>query len=170
MIIFLFLKRPVGESTRKDMFFFYSEIKADKETQENKIGIHTAGHAQGRAMKKTGSPNFSGSLQVLSNSSLKNCIKLRFYHKCKHNERIVLLFINMRRARSLVDSTCSRILKSSSISSHYYFPPIFNIFKSSHIYFMHSHFYYPPNLLNNNHPIIPSVLNISRIFKNYCIS
>ena len=27
-----FLKRPVGESTRKDMFFFYSEIKADKET------------------------------------------------------------------------------------------------------------------------------------------
>ena len=32
IIIFLFLKRPVGESTRKDMFFFYSEIKADKET------------------------------------------------------------------------------------------------------------------------------------------
>ena len=27
-----FLKRPVGESTRKDMFFFYSEIKADKES------------------------------------------------------------------------------------------------------------------------------------------
>ena len=27
-----FLKRPVGESTRKDMFFFHSEIKADKES------------------------------------------------------------------------------------------------------------------------------------------
>ena len=131
---------------------------------------NTAGHAQGRAMKKTGSPNFSGSLQVLSNSLLKNCIKLRFYHKCKHNEQIVLLFINMHGAWSLVDSTCSRILKSSSISSHYYFPPIFLIFSRALIYFKYSHCYYPPNLFNNNHPIISSVFNVSRTFKNCCIS
>ena len=113
-----------------------------------KLTWNIAGHAHGRAMKKTGSPNFSGSLQVLSNSLLKNCIKLRFYHKCKHNERIVLLFINMHGAWSLVDSTCSRILKSSSISSHYYFPPIFfNISRAliyiscTHIFIIHPIFW-----------------------------
>ena len=76
---------------------------------------------------------------------------------------IVLLFINMHGTWSLVDSTCSRILKSSSISSHYYFPPIFLIFSRALIYFKYSHCYYPPNLFNNNHPIISSVLNVSRI-------
>ena len=114
-------------------------------------------------MKKTGSPNFSGSLQVLSNSLLKNCIKLRFYHKCKHNERIVLLFINMRGAWSLVDSTCSRILKSSSKSSHYYFPPIFLIFSRAliyisctHIFIIHPTFWMQP----------PNNFQCSQYFKN----
>ena len=47
------------------------------------------------------------------------------------------------------------------------FLPIFLIFSRALIYFKYSHCYYPPNLFNNNHPIISSVLNVSRIFKNY---
>ena len=43
------------------------------------------------------------------------------------------------------------------------FIPIFLIFSRALIYFKYSHCYYPPNLLNNNHPIISSVLNVSRI-------